>query len=266
MVTNKAAAMAAAAADRSAPPLGGFNLTFLGVEVRRLLRNKRTVIFMIVLPVAIYAAFGNATASIGGGSSVTIKQYEMLSLALYGSMLACTSGGSSVAVERALGWSRQLRLTPLRPMAYIVIKMMAALALGLVPVLLLFAFGAIRGVSLPAHVWILSGLAIWLGSLVFAALGLFMGYLMPSENVMQFLGPILGILSIFGGIFFPITVFSHSLQTIAKFTPVWGVAELSRTPLLGGGVPVEAILNMAAWFAIFGLGAMLLFRRDTKRV
>ena len=252
--------------ERRVPPLGGFNLTFLALEIRRFLRNKRTVVFMIVLPVAIYAAFGNATASIGGGSSVSIKQYEMISLALYGAMLACTSGGSTVAVERALGWSRQLRLTPLRPPAYIVIKMLAALALGLVPVVLLFAFGALRGVRLPVHVWILCGLAIWLGSLVFAALGLFIGYLLPSENVMQFLGPILGILSVFGGIFFPITVFSGTLQTIAKFTPVWGVAELSRTPLLGGTVPVTAIVNIVAWLAVFAVGSMLAFRRDTKRV
>ncbi len=252
--------------ERRVPPLGGFNLTFLWLEIRRLLRNKRTIVFMVVLPLGIYAAFGSATDSIGGGSSVQLRQYEMLSLALYGSMLACTSGGSSVAVERALGWSRQLRLTPLRPPAYIVIKLMAALGLGLVPVLLLFGFGALRGVSLPAHVWILSGLAIWLGSLVFASLGLFMGYLLPSENVMQFLGPILGILSVFGGIFFPITAFSSTLQTIAKFTPVWGVAELSRVPLLGGGVPVEAILNIVGWLIVFGVGSMLAFRRDTKRV
>lgn len=253
-------------AERRVPPLGGFNLTFLGLEIRRMLRNKRTVVFMLVLPLGIYAAFGNAAKSIGNGSSVEIRQYEMISLALYGSMLACTSGGSTVAVERALGWSRQLRLTPLRPPAYIAIKILAALMLGLAPVVLLFAFGAIRGVQLPTHVWILSGLAIWLGSLVFASLGLCMGYLLPSENVMQFLGPILGVLSIFGGIFFPIEVFSPTLQTIAKFTPVYGVAELSRAPLTGGGVPVVAILNIIGWLAVFAIGSAIAFRRDTKRV
>ena len=232
-----------------------------------MLRNKRTLVFMVVLPVGIYAAFGNATKSIGGGSDVTIRQYEMLSLALYGSMLACTSGGSSVAVERALGWSRQLRLTPLRPPAYIVIKMHGRAGARSRTGACCCSRSARSAASrLPAHVWILCGLAIWLGSLVFAALGLFIGYLLPSENVMQFLGPILGVLSVFGGIFFPITVFSSTLQTIAKFTPVWGVAELSRAPLIGGGVPVEAIVNIVGWLVVFGVGSMLAFRRDTKRV
>ncbi len=250
---------------RTAPKLGGFNLTFLGLEIRRLMRNRRTVIFTIATPIVFYAIFGKSTDSIGGGSSVTIQQYAMVSLALYGAMTANTAGGGMVAVERALGWSRQLRLTPLRPYAYIAIKLLTAMVLGLIPVLVLFAFGAARGVRLDVHVWILCGVAVWLGSLVFATLGLFMGYLLPSENVMQFLGPILGILSVFGGIFFPVEMLSHSLQTIAKLTPVYGVGELARSPL-GGGFHWTSVLNIVGWTVAFSAGAALAFRRDTKRV
>lgn len=250
---------------RTRPPLGGFNLTFLGLEVRRLLRNKRTLIFTIVMPIVFYAIFGKSTDSIGGGSAVTIREYSMVSLALYGAMTANTAGGSMVAVERALGWSRQLRLTPLRPFAYITIKLLTAMVLGLIPVVVLFIFGAVRGVHLQTHVWILCGLAVWIGSLVFATLGLFMGYLLPSENVMQFLGPILGILSIFGGIFFPVEFLSPSLQTIAKLTPVYGVGELSRSPL-DGGFHWTSVANIVVWTALFSVGAAMAFRRDTKRV
>ena len=112
-----------------------------------------------------------------------------------------------VAVERALGWSRQLRLTPLRPVAYIATKVLTAMVLGLIaghrhdgrrqPV---------RAYGCRPTIWVLSGLAAWLGSLVFAAFGLFMGYLLPSENVMQILGPMLGILAFFGGLFVPVNV------------------------------------------------------------
>jgi ABC-2 type transport system permease protein len=252
------------ATERSVPPLGGFNLTFLGMEIRRVLRNRRTLIFIFVLPVVIYLSFGKG-ATLIAGSSITYQQYEMVSLALYGALMACTSGGSMVAVERALGWSRQLRLTPLRPPAYIAIKIMVALSLGIVPVVLLFAIGAARGVSMPAHVWILSGLAIWFGSLVFAALGLFVGYLLPSENVMQFLGPILGILSIFGGVFFPVSIMGGTMATIAKFTPVYGVGELARAPLTGQ-FEWSSVANIIGWLALFSIGSILAFRRDTNRV
>src|SRR5262245_5137690 len=222
----------APAADRQVPPLGGFNLTFLGLELRRMLRNRRTLVFVLVMPIVIYALFGNANNTITG-TSVTYKQFEMVSLAVYGAMTACTSGGSMVAVERALGWSRQLRLTPLRPPAYIAIKILTAMVLSLISVVVLFVLGAATGVKLPMHDWILCGLGAWLCSLVFAALGLFFGYLLPSENVMQILGPLLAVMAIFGGIFYPLDTAPHVLQTIAKFIPVYGVGEIARAPITG---------------------------------
>ena len=42
-------------------------------------------------------------------------------------MIATTAGGAMVATERALGWSRQLRLTPLKPVAYVGIKVLVAM-------------------------------------------------------------------------------------------------------------------------------------------
>jgi energy-converting hydrogenase Eha subunit B len=33
--------------------------------------------------------------------------------------------------------------------------------------------------------WVITGLCVWIGSLLFAAFGLFTGYLLPSENVTQ---------------------------------------------------------------------------------
>ena len=80
-------------------------------------------------------------------------------------------------------------------------------------------------------VWVVSGLVAWVGALVFAAFGLFMGYLVPSENVMQILGPVLALLAFFGGLFVPLSVLGQTFQDIAKFTPAYGVGVLARAPL-----------------------------------
>jgi ABC-2 type transport system permease protein len=140
------------------------------------------------------------------------------------------------------------------------------MALGLLAVLVEFAVGAASGVRLPAHIWLFAGLAAWIGSLVFAAFGLFAGYLAPAENVMQFLGPILAILAMFGGLFVPLEILPHVMQQIAKFTPVYGVGEMARSPLTGSGFTATAVANVLLWTAAFGFGAARLFRRDTKRV
>ena len=60
---------APAALDREAPGLGGFNLTVLRLEIRRLLRNRRTVIFALIFPVVFFLAFGlnKAYATLSAG-------------------------------------------------------------------------------------------------------------------------------------------------------------------------------------------------------
>ena len=45
-----AASGIAVALDRPVPPLGGFSPAILRLEVRRLLRNRRTMTFALVLP------------------------------------------------------------------------------------------------------------------------------------------------------------------------------------------------------------------------
>ena len=119
---------------------------------------------------------------------------------------------------------------------------------------------------MDTSLWIITPLIAWVGSVVFAAFGLFMGYLLPSENVMQILGPVLALLSFAGGLFAPLDTFGHTFATIAKFTPVYGVGELARYPLVHNGDLWMAVLNVVAWTALFSAGAMWRFRRDTARV
>jgi ABC-2 type transport system permease protein len=244
---------------RRVPPLGGFNLTFLGLEIRRLLRNRRTMAISLVVPVFFFLILKGQAGSADVAASV------MIGIAVYGGMTAATAGGAMVSVERALGWSRQLRLTPLRPPAYIAIKLLTAMFLGLLSVGAIFVAGAVSGVQMSLSVWILSALLAWCGALVFASFGLFMGYLLPSENVMQVIGPILGAFAFAGGLFLPLSLMPSIVQTLAPFTPTYGVAQIARSPLLGGGIDPTWLLNVALWTAVFAGAATLLFRRDTKR-
>lgn len=134
--------------ERQVPPLGGLNPTMLRLEVRRVLRNRRTMIFTLIFPSVFFLLFGlpRKGETIDGKSAVA---YVMISLAVYGAMIGTTAGGAAVAVERSLGWSRQLRLTPLRPLAYVISKVLTAMVLGLVAVLVVFAIGAATGTRIP---------------------------------------------------------------------------------------------------------------------
>ena len=253
--------------SRSLPRFGGFSLGMVRLELRRMLRNRRTVIFTFVMPAVLFLLFGvnddYRSERVGAGN---VTGYIMVSMAVYGAMLATTSGGAMVSVERAAGWSRQLRLTPLKPVAYIAVKLVLAMVIGLASVAVTFVVGSLAGAELPVHAWIECGLLAWVCALVFAAFGLFMGYLLPSENVMQILGPMLAVLSFAGGLFVPVDQLGHTFAVIAKFTPVYGVGEIARYPLTHEGNLWLAALNVVVWTALFAGGAMWRFRRDTARV
>ncbi|HET7475787.1 MAG TPA: ABC transporter permease [Dermatophilaceae bacterium] len=252
---------------RTAPPMGGFNLTMLGIELRRMVRNRRAMIFTLVMPVLLYLIIGaNDTYSGDRAGSGNVSAYILISMAAYGAVLASTSGGAMVATERALGWSRQLRLTPLSPVAYIATKSIVALGFGALSVLAVNVVGVLNGkAQMPTHVWVAAAVIAWAGSVVFGAFGLFMGYLLPSENVMQVLGPVLAGLAALGGLWFPIDSGS-TLGHISAVTPIYGLAQLARWPLYGGAPHLGWVLNLVFWLVLFVAGAAWRMSKDTARV
>jgi ABC-2 type transport system permease protein len=258
----------AAALERKPPPAGGFSLAIVRLEVRRLLRNRRTMILALVLPVLFFVGFGLNNSYVhqraGHGN---VSAAEMISIALYGAVAATATGGAMVSIERAAGWSRQLRVTPLSPMAYVVIKMLTALVLAAGAVCAVYLVGAVTNkVSMPADLWVITGLCVWIGSLLFAAFGLFTGYLLPSENVTQVISLALTLFCFAGGLFIPLSQFPPTLLTVARFTPLYGLNQLVHYPLTGGTLHWGWIVNLAVWLAIFVAGAAWRLRRDTARV
>lgn len=257
--------------DRAVPRFGGFNRTYLGLEIKRRVSNWRSVVFTVLLPVVMFLTIGvplldtSLTGTPVAAGGISVAAYLMVSMAVYGAMFASASAGGAVAVERQMGWSRQLRLTPLHPVANVATKILAGLVMSLLAILATYAAAAIVGVRLEPIVWVSTGVVVWLTSLVFTALGLLLGYLVPSENVMQFVGPILAFMSIFGGLFYPLQG-DGVMAVVGRAMPVYGIGELSRAPLTGAGADLWGVLNLLVWLLLLAGGAALAYRRDTKRV
>jgi ABC-2 type transport system permease protein len=256
------------ALERPSPPYGAFSLGVLRLEIRRRLRNRRTIIFALVLPVLFFLAFGlNKSYASRRAGHGNLSAFVMISMALYGAVLSTSSGGASVSIERASGWSRQLRVTPLSPVAYIAIKMSTSLVLGAISVVAVYGAGVFtHKAMMPLHLWIITGLCVWIGSLLFAAFGLFIGYLLPPENVMQIIGFLLTLCAFGGGLLIPLSQFSSPVRRVATFTPLFGLNQIVHYPLVGGVFEWTWPTNLLIWLVIFVAGATWLFRRDTARV
>ena len=126
--------------------------------------------------------------------------------------------------------------------------------------------GKVQGnAEMPLHVWLVAPLVILLCTLTFAALGVFIGYVVPGENAMQILGPGLALLSFLGGVFIPIDQYAPIVRDIAYWTPMYGVAEIARYPLTHD-LPWYAVVNAVGWFLVFIAGAAWRMSKDTSRV
>jgi ABC-2 type transport system permease protein len=252
--------------SRRVPPLGGFNLTVLGIELRRMLRIRRTIVFTLVIPAALLLSFGGQQGWDDKAGSGNVAAYILVSMALYGAALTAAAGGSMVALERSLGWSRQLRLTPLNPVVYILMKAIVALVMGSLAILAVNATGMLQGrAEMPTHIWFTCAVVTVFCTLTFAALGVFVGYVVPGENAMQILGPGLALLSFLGGVFIPLDQYSDVVRHVAYWTPMYGVSEIARAPLTHD-LPWFAVVNAVVWFGLFVAGAAWRMSKDTARV
>lgn len=251
------------------------NTTFLGLELKRQLRDYVTMFFTAVLPAFFYLIFGAAqawsTETAGNGN---VAMYIMISMAAYGAVTATAGIGGMAALERMQGWSRQLGLTPLRDGQFVLIKVALALLIALLPIALIYALGYLTGARGTTTAWILSAVIVMAGAGVFALWGLVFGLAFRSEAAVSAASGTLVILAFLGNLFFPL---SGTLLTIAKFTPLFGYAALARYPLTegytldgteGGLVHIPLwvpLTNVVVWTAILTLIAVLLVRRGRSR-
>ncbi|MGO3328375.1 ABC transporter permease [Gordonia sp. (in: high G+C Gram-positive bacteria)] len=243
--------------------------TYLKADVRRVLRNRRAMIFTIAMPALLYLVFGATQSneeSVGEGN---VAFYVLVGMAVYGAVLAAASNAASVAIEQQAGWTRTLMMTPLKPSGYVSTKIALALAMSALPVVVLAVVGALSGASAPAVVWIACLGVGWVGSGLFAALGLALGSVFKSDGAMQVLGGILALLAFAGNVFVPL---SGAMLRIAEFTPMFGVVSLARYPLddgmtvYGTVIPLWVMIaNIVFWASAFAVAAAFFYSRSSNR-
>src|SRR5918994_5841894 len=130
------------------------------LDLRRQLRDRIGMFFVVGLPTFMYLVFGLGSEDPVGSGNVAM--YVMVSMAAYGAVTATTSVAGSAATEQVMGWGRQLGLTPMRPLGFVAAKAAVAMAVAAVPVTLIFAIGAATGARGDWTDWALAAALVWL--------------------------------------------------------------------------------------------------------
>jgi ABC-2 type transport system permease protein len=243
--------------------------SLIRLELTRALRNRKSMFFSVLYPSLLFLLIaGNASSTEKlGDTGLTLPTYMMVSMASFGALTAVLMGNSErIAKEREGGWVRQLRLTPLPGRGYVFAKTAGAAVVSLPSIVIVFLVAAtVKGVRLDAWQWLALTGAIWAGSLVFAALGVAIGYLATGDAVRPITMIVYFGLSILGGLWMPTTTFPGWLQDIAKWVPTHAYAALGQAVEQSRAPHAGDVALLVAYFALFAGGAAWLYRKDTRK-
>ena len=237
---------------------------FLTLELRRSMRDVRYLIIAVAMPIGLYLLFTGLFGSRGQRAQGLPQPTElMVAMIAYGAMWAVFSTtGPRIAHERAIGWARQLRVTPLSPASALSGKLVTALAAAL-PAMVLVALTAVisHHVQLGAAQWLAMLAAMCAGVLPLALLGLAIGYLAADEIAFPLTMALYFALGALGGLWMPPSVMPHAMQDIGQALPSNAVAELGWR-ITGGQAPaLRAVLVLTAWTLGSATAALLAYRR-----
>jgi ABC-2 type transport system permease protein len=241
------------------------SVTYLLLEVRRAMRNGRFLIFSIAFPVLLFLLY----VGIFAGGDKAVVGILMVNMTAFGALSASLFAGGRVSLERALGWQRQLRLTPLSGPGYLTAKAITGMMLAVPSVVLVPLIGAVaEGVSLDAAGWLRVTIGIWLAVIPFTLIGLLIGQLGTPESMQPIMSITMMGMSMLGGIFIPIDSMPSWMMDIAQVLPSYWLGQVGR-----GAVTADlsvnlgkAVLVLAGWAVVLALLVVRRYRRDSARV
>jgi ABC-2 type transport system permease protein len=241
-------------------------ITYTKYELLRTFRNRRFFMFSLGFPLVLYfvIAGSNRNNHNFDGSGISIPLYYMIGLTAFGTMNTVLSTGARISVERAAGWNRQLRLTPLSVQSYFRAKVITAYLTALITIVVLYASGLSLGVHLAGGEWARMTGLILVGLIPFIALGVLMGHLVTPDSIGPAMGGTTALLALLGGVWFPVQ--SGTLHDIAQALPSYWLVQASHISIGGSGWGARGWAVMAAWTVVLVVLAGWAYQRDTKRV
>jgi ABC-2 type transport system permease protein len=238
---------------------------YLILELRRAMRSTRFLIFTIAFPVLLFLLYVSMFAA--GDQAIT--GILMIDITAFGAMTGALFAGGRVALERSVGWQRQLRLTPLSGAGYLTAKGITGMMLAIPAVVLVPLVGAvIEGVSLDATGWLRVVLGTWLAAIPFALIGLLIGQIGTPETLQPIMSIVMLVMSLLGGIFIPIDTMPGWLLNVAHVLPSYWLGQIGRGAVTTDMVTGlgKTVLVLAVWTLVPAFLIVRRYRRDSARV
>lgn len=230
----------------------------LGLAVRR----GETLLATAVLPVVVLAFFSSAGILAVPGRPVDFLLPGSIAFAVVATSLV--SLGITTAYDRHYGVLKRLGGSPLSREELVVAKIAAVLVVEAVQVVLLVLVAVLfLGWSAPAGTSPLGvGVAVLLGTLAFAGLGLLLAGLLRAETMLAAANALFVATLVVGGVVVPVDHLPEPLGAVAPFLPAAALSDALRAALDGTGTIVAG--GPAAVLATWGVATVALTARTFR--
>lgn len=243
------------------------NIRYFGLEMARQLRDARSLVFVFAIPVVMLLIFGSVYgAQFDHAAHLQWIIVTTVQMGGYGAMMAALAQAFTIVNERAVGWNRQLRITPLSGTGYMVTKVAAALTVGLASIIVVILVSVI---FLHAHLsiagWLMAGLGLWIGIIPFGLIAVLIGqFAKPSFAQPLFMVTFLG-LAILGGLWIPLDILPVWVNNVAQVVPSYWLNKLGQMGARLSGDAGAPALVLGAWTVVLAVLITWRYRRDSAR-
>lgn len=230
-------------------------------ELSRLVRSWRFLAVTVGFPVLFYILFlNNHTPAKVVDGTVPWRIYLMVTMCSFGALVTgLNAAGTRLSGERASGWARHLRATPLPAWSHVATKVAVSMLVVLPVVVLVEVVGmGFGGVHLGLLAWLELTLLLWVTALPFVVLGVFVGFMTNAETAYPIVTVLMFVLGYFGGLFTPVSRMPHALQSVARVLPTFHQTSLGLALLDGRPLSSEHWLVLAGYAV--GLGGVVVWR------
>jgi ABC-2 type transport system permease protein len=235
-------------------------------EFRRLRRVWEFTGFGLAFPLILYVFIGLQGGTAAGAADY--HKYALASMCAYAIVnIALSTFGITVANERGSRMDALMRATPVRPIAPLIGKTLAAVAFALAALALLYLAGILlAGISMPLEQWFNLTWRLLLGIIPFICMGFAIGYLSGPSAAVLVVNLILLPMSFASGIFFPIDSLPSFIKDVAPYLPMYHLGHLAWNAV---GVPYndlgKSVLWLAGYTVLFLVLTLWAVRREDDR-
>lgn len=239
-------------------------IAYVRFETIRTLRNPAFLFLVTVVPIALYLVGARGLSQGDQIGGVPASVWYLASSTTLGAIGAAISGsGARLSAERASGWARQLRVTPLTESSWLAGRILSSL-LTVLPMVLIVGILAITagGVRLDAGHWFALTATVLLGSIPIALIGLIVGLVFREESAQAAQAVVFVLLAFLGGVFAQSPTPPGPLRTLVQASPSYHLVVLARGAVGGEQDVTSAVLALAVATVVVAVATIAIYRRS----